>query len=231
MKEFVEKTGLPYTAINVDEDAAGAAKLKDKGMRVPAMCIGDECVNGVHLETVAKVLGVPYEPPVMLEPAALVEKYRVVTDALCRYIAQVTPEAASFKLPKRDRDLIQVAGHAGMVMRYFLGKYEDEAYDRFFDDLEPGLRDPAELIEYVRETRARFETWWEQDGSFDPLDTVITVYWGPRTLHEALEREVWHTAQHTRQVMLMLESVGITPDTPLTADDLAGLPLPDRVFD
>jgi hypothetical protein len=31
--------------------------------------------------------------------------------------------------------------------------------------------------------------------------------------------------------MMMLESHGIDPDRPLTADDLAGLPVPDEVWD
>jgi hypothetical protein len=31
--------------------------------------------------------------------------------------------------------------------------------------------------------------------------------------------------------MLMLESNGIAPDRPLSAADLAGLPLPDEVWD
>jgi hypothetical protein len=45
-----------------------------------------------------------------------------------------------------------------------------------------------------------------------------------------LERMVWHAAQHTRQLMLMLECAGVQPDRPLTADDLRGLPLPDDVW-
>jgi hypothetical protein len=46
-----------------------------------------------------------------------------------------------------------------------------------------------------------------------------------------LERTAWHAAQHTRQLIIMLESHGITPDRPLTNDDLAGLPVPDEVWD
>jgi len=40
----------------------------------------------------------------------------------------------------------------------------------------------------------------------------------------------WHSAQHTRQLAMMLESHGIVPDRPLTAADLAGLPVPDDVW-
>lgn len=230
MKEFVEKTGMPYVAINVDSEPERAAKLRDHGLRVPTLCVGDECVNGVHLASVAKLLGVDYTPPKMLTPAELMERYRGVNCALQGYIAQIRPEFGGFKLPDRDRDLLSLAGHAGCTMRYFVGKYQDEAYSLFFDDLEPGYRDPQQLIDYAAETLAMAEEWWSLDGQDDPLDTVVTVYWGPRTLHEALEREVWHAAQHTRQIVLMLQENGV-PVEPLTPEQLDGLPLPERVFD
>src|SRR5690606_14865868 len=131
---------------NVEAEPDRAGKLLSKGMRVPALCVGDECVNGVHLATVAGLLGVEYVEPERLSPAELRDKYRIAIDALCRYVAQITPETADFALPGRERTLIEVAGHAACVMRYFLGKYDDDEYALFFDDLEPDIRDPQELI-------------------------------------------------------------------------------------
>jgi hypothetical protein len=46
-----------------------------------------------------------------------------------------------------------------------------------------------------------------------------------------LERTTWHPTQHTRQLTLILETLKIKPDRPLTAADLAGLPLPDKAWD
>ncbi len=45
-----------------------------------------------------------------------------------------------------------------------------------------------------------------------------------------LDRTTWHAAQHTRQLILMLESGGTPADRPLTAEDLRGLPVPDEVW-
>jgi hypothetical protein len=59
----------------------------------------------------------------------------------------------------------------------------------------------------------------------------VPTYYGIRPMHEVLERTAWHAAQHTRQIMLMLESYGTAPAQPLTAADLAGLPVPDEVWD
>ena len=39
------------------------------------------------------------------------------------------------------------------------------------------------------------------------------------------------SAQHVRQLIFALERCGVAPDGPLTADDLAGLPLPQRLFE
>ncbi len=54
----------------------------------------------------------------------------------------------------------------------------------------------------------------------------------PETLHEVLERTGWHSGQHTRQIILMLqEKLGITPDAPLVDADFAGLPMPKNIWD
>jgi hypothetical protein len=50
-------------------------------------------------------------------------------------------------------------------------------------------------------------------------------------MHDVFERTAWHAAQHTRQMTLMLETYGITPDRPLSVEDLTGLPVPDEVWD
>jgi hypothetical protein len=50
-------------------------------------------------------------------------------------------------------------------------------------------------------------------------------------MHAVFERSTWHSAQHARQLMHVLERFGIKPDGPLTQQDLAGLPLPERLFE
>lgn len=231
LKEFVEKSGKPFTAINVEAEPDRAGLLRSKGMRVPALCVGDTCVNGVHLATVAELIGVEYDEPRRLSPAELRDRYLRALDVLTAVIPQISPDRAFFALPGRERGLAEVAGHAACVMRYFLGKYDDADFAGFFDDLEPTTRVAAELEAFLLDTRERFESWWSLLGHDDPLDDVVPLYWGHRTMHEALEREVWHTAQHTRQVVHMLELSGATPTDSLTPDDLAGLPVPERVFD
>ena len=62
------------------------------------------------------------------------------------------------------------------------------------------------------------------------LDTVLGDALPPAQLYGKLDH-VLHTAiRLTRQLAMMLESHGIVPDRPLTAADLAGLPVPDDVW-
>ena len=59
-------------------------------------------------------------------------------------------------------------------------------------------------------------------------------YWRDRTVPNSprvFERVTWHSAQHCRQLVPVLERMGIQPDRLLTASDLAGLPLPERLWE
>ena len=52
---------------------------------------------------------------------------------------------------------------------------------------------------------------------------TVKTYYGERPLHELLERCTWHSAQHARQIIAVLERLGIKADGPLTEADYAGL--------
>jgi hypothetical protein len=59
----------------------------------------------------------------------------------------------------------------------------------------------------------------------------MPTYYGEQPTHEVLERTVWHSTQHVRQVMSLLEREGVEVDQPLGKDAIAGLPLTDKVWD
>jgi len=58
----------------------------------------------------------------------------------------------------------------------------------------------------------------------------VNTFTGPQPLRDFLERQTWHSAQHTRQLAAVLERYGIKADKPLTADELSGLPLPSGLW-
>ena len=52
-----------------------------------------------------------------------------------------------------------------------------------------------------------------------------------RDAARVLERTTWHCGQHVRQLMMVLEMLGIQPDRPPSKETFAGLPMPDKVWD
>lgn len=229
MKEFLEKTGLEYEAINVEQTPGARERLKALGLFAPAVIVGDRVVPGLNLKEIADLIGFDYDAPEMLSRDELKARFDTVASTLCRLIAQIPPEGLEYKSDDRDRTMRSLAGHAGSIMRAFLDVYEGETFNTKLIWAPDSVQTIEDLIAWAQQTKSMFDEWWSSQGYDDPLDRVVDTFWGHHTLHEVFERCVWHPAQHTRQVALFLERLGIVPDRPLSAADLAGLPLPDRI--
>ena len=87
-----------------------------------------------------------------------------------------------------------------------------------------------EIAAYGNSMIERIENWWSQLDDKSCQQKVKTFY-GTPPMHQLLERSTWHSAQHTRQMIAVLERFGIEPDVRLTAEDLAGLPLPEGIWE
>jgi hypothetical protein len=59
----------------------------------------------------------------------------------------------------------------------------------------------------------------------------VKTFYGTPPMHQVLERSTWHSAQHARQMIAVLERFGIAPERRLTSDDLSGLPLPEQLWE
>ena len=86
-----------------------------------------------------------------------------------------------------------------------------------------------EIARYGDTVIARLEKWWQnlEDKS---CQQKIKTFFGMQPIYMLYERSTWHSAQHARQLTAVLERFGIEPDQRLTAEDLAGLPLPERLW-
>ena len=87
-----------------------------------------------------------------------------------------------------------------------------------------------DIARYGESIGKRYEAWWR--GLEDrALSKTLKTYYGDTVAHQVYERVTWHSAQHCRQLVAVLERMGIEADKPLTAQDLAGLPLPERLWE
>jgi hypothetical protein len=115
-----------------------------------------------------------------------------------------------------------------------LNRVEHDApytYEALISQLPPELETRQDLLDYGAGVRSRLNAWWQSAGRDTDFAQSGKVYYGDVTLHEVFERTAWHSGQHTRQIALVLEKLGISPSDPLTEANFDGLPMPKKVWD
>ena len=234
-KEFLLSNGQEFISVNVLEDADGFKELAALGLRlVPIVARGTDWANGAVFRDVARVAGFPYGEQKMLAPVDMVARIDGILSGVLCYAAQVPEDQLDTLLPGRPRSYRQLAYHVMNIPEVFLDRVEHDTpytYEALLSILPPELVTRDDLLGYGAAIRGRFRAWWERDGKTTDFNQPGRVYYGDVSLHEVLERTCWHSGQHTRQLMLVLTSLGVAPDGPLTDVDFAGLPMPKEVWD
>ncbi len=231
-KEFLTNQGIEFESIDVHNDPAGMAELHALGARsVPVVALGGRFTLAQSIRDVVKFLDLTTKVMEPLPPAQLVAKLDLVLHSAARYTRQFSEEQLRAVFRNRNRTTGAIAFHIFRVAE--MGREAARQIElRFesFDDLPPPQWQGEDIVRFGESVRERVLEWWngERDKT---LTYTVPTYYGVRSMHDVLERTAWHAAQHTRQLMLILETHGIAPQKPLTAHDLAGLPLPDEVWD
>ncbi|GAB3764704.1 hypothetical protein GCM10028796_20270 [Ramlibacter monticola] len=233
-KEFLTKQGIEFESINVHNNPAGMAELAKLGARsVPVVALGGKYTLCQSFNDVVKFLDLKTKLMDPLPPAQLVAKLDLVLDAAARYVRQFADPELREVFRNRNRTPGGTAFHVFRVSEMGLEAAQGiELKFEGFNDVPPEHWSGEDIARWGLQVRDRVLAWWKEQERKDPaLDFTVPTYYGQRPMHDVLERTTWHAAQHTRQVMLMLETYGHQPDGPLTSQDLAGLPVPDEVWD
>jgi hypothetical protein len=221
--------------IDVLNEPGGKERLFNKyGLRkVPVLAKGDHYAIGQMLDPFAKLAGLPMPGAARLSPAQLYQKYEMVFAAGQRYARQFP--AARFRervIPHREREIRTLCFHVFRIGAAFLETWNGAEYTAKIADNEPpdAMQSGDAIARYGAGIWQQYEAWWR--GLEDrALPRLLKTYYGDTPAHKVFERVTWHSAQHCRQLMAVLERMGIAPDGPLTAADLAGLPLPERLWE
>jgi len=233
-KEFLARQGVPFESINVHGDEAAMEELRKLGARsVPVVARGGRFVFAQSIGDVIEFLGLKVRPQERLSPAALMQKMELVLRAAARYVRQIPAGALEQPFRNRNRPIRVLAHHVFRIVEGFLESMQDGrelTYERIMQEMPPSMRSAEDIARYGESVLERAQAWWLQHPD-RACERTVDTYFGKQPLHIVLERTVWHPAQHTRQLMLVLESLGIQPDRPLGAADLAGLPLPEKAWD
>ena len=217
-------------------DAGGRDRLLKFGVRnVPVVARGESYVFGQNLEDVAEFVGLQGTGHTPLPPEELISRWMNVLRAAQRLIRQIPDDKMSERvIPNRDRAIRLLAHHVFRIGEAFLETVMDgKEYAAQHANVPPAEgthMTGREVAEYGEGVIKRLEGWWARLEDKSGSQTLKT-YYGPQPLHTLLERSTWHSAQHGRQLAAVLERYGITPDRPLTAQELSGLPLPERLWE
>ena len=234
VKEYLTGLGVEFESVDVGARPQAMEELREMGVRtVPVVARGRDYVFAQALEDVSRFIGREFRAD-HLPPGVLMEKWLRVLAAAQRYVLQIPRERLLERAtPGRDRSIRDLAYHVFQVPEVFL-----EAVENGVEDLATGYNAPPppdvksveQIRSYGEKTGKRLDAWWASLPDKSCRQTVKT-YYGARPLHELLERCAWHSAQHARQLIAVLERFGIAADEPLAARDYAGLPMPAGLWE
>ena len=214
----------------------GKERLVRLGARaVPVLARGAEFIFCQNLEDVAEFVGVQGSGHAPLPPPLLFEKWIAVLRAAQRYVRQIPPERLADRvIDNRDRSIRLMGHHIFRIAEAFLETAIDDIEYRVNNANVPPAEGTCitgeEIAAYGETIIARVVAWWNELDDQTCARKVRTFYGRP-PMHQLLERSTWHSAQHVRQLMAVLERLAIEPDGRLTPQDLAGLPLPEGLWE
>jgi hypothetical protein len=202
---------------------------------VPVLAKGDQYVFCQNLEDVAEFVGLQGTGHTPLGPAVLITKWTIVLRAAQRYTRQLPHERLVERvIDNRDRSIRLLTHHIFRIGEAFLETVIDRVeYSAQLANIPPEdgtFIIAEEIARYGEKVIERLGNWWAKLDDRSCRQKVKTFY-GTPPMHQLLERSTWHSAQHTRQLIAVLERFGVEPSGRLTAEDLAGLPLPEGLWE
>lgn len=234
VKEFLTGLGLEYESINVSAVPAAMDELRELGVRtVPVVARGKEYVFAQELADVSRFIGREVEFRRLPAPV-LMAKWLNVLAAARRHVMQLPADRLGERATAgRDRSIRDLAYHVHQVPDAFLQAVLDGNPDLavvYNAPPPPPVRTAADIRDYGERIARRLESWWAGLPDKSASGQVRT-YYGDQPLHHLMERCAWHSAQHARQIISVVERFGIAPDRPLGPADYAGLPMPAGLWE
>ena len=234
VKEFLSQQGVPFESIDVSARPEAMNELLALGVKsVPVVSRGREYVFAQALEDVSKFIGRSVEFK-RLPPEELMRKWLHVLRAAQRHALQIPAERLNQRAtPGRDRSIRTLAYHIYQIPDAFLQAIEDGVPNlaQVYDVPPPAeVKTGKDIAAFGARIEKKLQAWWSALPDKSCRQKVHT-YYGDRPMHELLERCTWHSAQHARQILSVLERLGVKPEQPLTAADYAGLPMPKGLWE
>lgn len=232
-KEFLSSHGIAYDSVNVLDDTQGMTDLQALGARsVPVVSRGEDFVFAQSLSDLAKFIGVIRTEQILPIPE-LVRRIERIMAVAQSHVRQLPAETLKTELPGRDRTYLDLGYHIFVIPEAFLVAAGGGTltFDLFERRPPVEIKSGADVADYGDQIQSALKRWWADTGEGTHLPASLSTYYGDQSVEDLLERTAWHAAQHTRQLEAVLEQLGRPLDDQLSEGDVAGLPLPDHVYD
>ncbi len=187
------------------------------------------------MEDVAEFVGLQGTGHQPLPPEELIKRWVLVLRAAQRFMRQLPDAQLNERvIPNRDRSIRLLCHHIFRIGEAFLETVENNVeYAVQLANIPPqdGTYTTSDEIACYGDTIiARLEQWW-QNLADKSCQQKIKTFFGQQPVYMLYERSTWHCAQHARQLTELLEQRSIEPNQRLTVAELAGLPLPERLWE
>ncbi|MGB7183861.1 MAG: DinB family protein, partial [Burkholderiaceae bacterium] len=186
---------------------------------------------------VVSFLGLKDDTAPELSPPQLIERYNRILNVAVKLVAQMPDDTLGNLLPDRPRSWLVLMHHVFQIPVAFLDTErtgESLTYESFTAEPPAEMTSSVHVASFGETVRLRFKEWGA-DISRKDLDEyfsqTVPTYYGDTSRHEVLERTVWHSTQHVRQVASLLELAGVDAGISLGSEDLVGLPLTEKIWD
>ena len=202
---------------------------------VPVVARGEQFVFGQNLEDVAEFVGLQGTGHQPLPPEQLIGKWIDVLRTAQGLIRQLPDAALNERVvANRDRSIRLMCHHVFRVGEAFLESVVDGVeYAVQLANVPPAegtFTTGDEIARYGESVIARLQQWWDKLDD-KTCQQKVKTFFGMQPIYMLYERSTWHSAQHARQLTAVLEDRGIEPKARLKPETLAGLPLPERLWE
>lgn len=230
-KEYLERQGIPFESVNVMESPDAMQELAAHGFRgLPVIRKGKEFLYVQSLDVVAEFLGMARGDHDPLSVEQLLDRWNEVLERTRVVIAgfddQTLLRPAILNRPRPVRDL---SSHVFQIPEVFVRIIEEGLVDTLELQNKPrkDIVSRADLVAYVDRIMDIYQRWWKGGGASRIPDRILT-YYGDQPSYQVLERAVWHSAQHARQLDTV--SAGLGNEFQIPTDLYANLPMPKRLW-
>ena len=236
MKDHLATREVDFVSINVVEDSSAMAQLQEMGaLALPVLARGDEHVIALDMAKVLSFIDSEEPVPEVLSAPELVDRVEQLVPAALRFAGQLPAARHDEPIPGRDRTYLGLANHIVAHVEIFLTLAEGAEFtlegvdEEILRGLERRIVPPADLLSRAREATSRLRDWLSAATAAE-LERIVPTFFGDQTVHALLASCAYSVAQHTRQLMAVLEMLGIEPDGPVGKDSYRGLPMPSGVW-